>query len=102
MVLLPRPLPPLPFAAGDGLAGIGGRLKQTCDDFVVVEVPEARDDHVDITAPGFDAKRDAKHLHVVLTRQGLTTREAQERLAHAMFEIHSNGLQPMEIIGARG
>jgi tRNA pseudouridine13 synthase len=53
----------------EGLPGIGGRLRQQTQDFIVEEVP--------LYAPSDQGQ----HLYVNLTKEGLTTKEVQFRLA---------------------
>jgi len=58
----------LPYITSD-LPGIGGRIRDKPDHFVVEEIPL------------YEPKGEGEHLYVNLTREGLTTRDMQRQLA---------------------
>lgn len=66
----------LPYITQD-LPGIGGRLRETPDHFVVEELPL------------YQPKDEGPHLYVNLTRKGLTTRDIQLRLAK-LFSLRTS------------
>jgi len=63
----------LPYVT-PGLPGVGGRLKERPDHFVVEETP------------AYEPNGEGPHLFVNLTKEGLTTREVQRGLA-ALFDL---------------
>jgi tRNA pseudouridine13 synthase len=58
----------LPYVSAD-LPGIGGQLRSSPDHFIVEEIPL------------YDASGEGQHLYVNLTKEELTTREVQQKLA---------------------
>lgn len=57
-----------------GLEGIGGKIKQAYEDFIVEEVPL------------YEPSGDGEHLYVNITRDGMTTRDIQKKLAE-IFDV---------------
>ncbi len=72
----------LPYVT-PGLPGTGGRIREREGDFVVEEIPL------------YEASGEGNHLYVNLTREGMTTREVQKRLAELF------GVRP-EKVGCAG
>ena len=61
----------LPYITED-LPGIGGRLRAIAEDFLVEELPL------------YKPEGKGQHLYINLTKEGLTTREVQEKLANLL------------------
>lgn len=64
-----KSMPELPHITED-LPGIGGRLRTSTEDFVVEELPL------------YKPEGKGQHLYINLTKEGLTTREVQEKLSN--------------------
>jgi len=58
----------LPYVTSD-ITGIGGRIKETPEDFVVSEIPV------------YEPEGTGEHLFIQLTKQGITTRDVQKALS---------------------
>jgi tRNA pseudouridine13 synthase len=63
----------LPYVTPD-LPGVGGKIREKYEYFIVEEVPL------------YDASGEGEHLYVNLTREGVTTRDIQKRLAE-IFDV---------------
>lgn len=68
----------LPYLSAD-LPGIGGQLRTTPEHFIVEEVPL------------YSPSGEGQHLYVNVTKEALTTREVQERLAD-LFKLQNNAV----------
>ncbi len=68
----------LPYISAD-LPGIGGQLRTTPDHFIVEEIP--------LYLPSGEGQ----HLYISLTKEALTTRDVQERLAD-IFKLPNNAV----------
>jgi tRNA pseudouridine13 synthase len=75
---------PLPYITDD-LPGVGGRIRASIDDFVVEEVSS------------IEPSGTGDHLYMSLTKEGMTTREVQVKLAELFHlrpqEIGTGGLK---------
>jgi tRNA pseudouridine13 synthase len=72
----------LPYTTKD-LPGIGGKLRKTANNFIVEEIPL------------YEPQGKGEHLYVNITKEGLTTKEVQRKLAN-LFKI------PITSIGFAG
>ena len=68
----------LPYITGD-LPGVGGRIRASIDDFVVEEVSS------------IEPSGTGDHLYMSLTKEGMTTREVQVKLAE-LFHLRPQGI----------
>ncbi|WP_455370131.1 tRNA pseudouridine(13) synthase TruD, partial [[Eubacterium] cellulosolvens] len=58
----------LPYITKD-LPGVGGQLRSTLADFIVEEIPL------------YEPTGEGSHLYINITKEGLTTKEIQQKIA---------------------
>ncbi|UCD07689.1 MAG: tRNA pseudouridine(13) synthase TruD [Candidatus Aenigmatarchaeota archaeon] len=68
----------LPYVTQD-LPGVDGKIRERNDHFIVEEVPL------------YEPSGEGEHLYVNITREGMTTREIQEKLAE-VFDVEVEGV----------